>query len=150
MRPIYPKTKMPKNCPRLDIKTGASLRCEKVRKNQKRVCSPKEWGFIGPKPPRSILAKYDLKRGCFLLLKTGPKESISSKNCLKGLWLTIKLHDITSSSTFVNDFLPEQVKYLLKKGTNLIEFKFVPNWHFDGTTTCRVSFSLIFQHRVDL
>ena len=85
LRPIYPKTKMPKNCPRLDIKTGASLRCEKVRKNQKRVCSPKEWGFIGPKPPRSILAKYDLKRGCFLLLKTGPKGSISPKNCLKGL-----------------------------------------------------------------
>ena len=91
LKPIYPKTKMPKNCSRLDIKTGASLRCEKVRKNQKRVCSPKEWGFIGPKPPRSILAKYDLKRGCFLLLKTGPKGSISPKNCLKGLWLTIKL-----------------------------------------------------------
>ena len=135
---------MPKNCSRLDIKTGASLRCEKVRKNQKRVCSPKEWGFIGPKPPRSLLAKYDLKKGCFLLLKTGPKGSISPKNCLKGLWLTIKLHDITSSSTFVNDFLPELVKYLLKKGTKLIEFKFVPNYYFDGTATCRVSFSLIF------
>ena len=132
---------MPKNCTRLDIKTGASSRCEKVRKNQKRVCSPKEWGFIGPKPPRSILAKYDLKRGCFLLLKTGPKGSISPKNCLKGLWLTIKLHDITSSSTFVNDFLPELVKYLLKKGTKLIEFKFIPNWHFDGTTKCCSYFS---------
>ena len=107
LRLIYPKTKMPKNCTRLDIKTGASLRCEKVRKNQKRVCSLKEWGFIGPKPPRSILAKYDLKRGCFLLLKTGPKGPISPKNCLKGLWLTMKLIDITSSSTFVNDFLPE-------------------------------------------
>ena len=91
LRLIYPKTKMPKNCTRLDIKTGASLRCEKVRKNQKRVCSPKEWGFIGPKPPRSILAKYDLKRGCFLLLKTGPKGSISPQNCLKGLWVTIQL-----------------------------------------------------------
>ena len=68
------------------------------------------------------------------------KGSISTKNCLKGLWLTIKLLDITSSSTFVNDFLPEQVKYLLKKGTNLIEFKFVPNWYFNGTTTCILLF----------
>ena len=117
---------MPKNCTRLDIKTGASLRCEKVRKNKKRVCSLKEWGFIGPKPPRSILAKYDLKRGCFLLLKTGPKGSISPQNCLKGLWLTMKLFDVTGSSTFDNGFLPELVKHLLKRGTyESWKFKFV-------------------------
>ena len=83
---------MPKNCTRLDIKTGASSWCEKVRKNQKRVCSPKEWGFIGPKPPRSILAKYDHKKGCFLLLKTGPKGPISPQKLPKR---TVADHEIT-------------------------------------------------------
>ena len=34
-----------------------------------------------------------------------------------------------------------------KKDMNLIEYKFVPNWYFDGTTTCRVYFSLIFSCR---
>ena len=61
--------KVRKNCPRLDIENGNSLGSKKVRKNQRKACSPKDWGFMGPKLPKLIVAKWYLERGCFWLYK---------------------------------------------------------------------------------
>ena len=69
LRPIYPMPKIPKNYPRLDIKTGKSPRCGKVRKGQKSGCFPRSNRDNGQKPHWTKLTKMDLESIHLLALK---------------------------------------------------------------------------------
>ena len=62
LRPNYPMPKIPKNCPRHDIKSGNSPRSGKVRRHQKSGCFPASKGARGQKPNGSTMTKMHLNR----------------------------------------------------------------------------------------
>ena len=64
LRPNYPTPKIPKNCTRLDIKSGNSPRCGKVREGQKSGCFPGSKRENGQKPNWTKLTKMDLLTHC--------------------------------------------------------------------------------------
>ena len=71
--------KVRKNYPRLDIENGNSLGSKKVRKNQRKACSAKDWGFMDQKLPRLIIAKSHFKLGYFWLCKVFQNDQFALK-----------------------------------------------------------------------
>ena len=57
LRPNYPLPKIPKNCPRHDIKSGKTPRSGKAREGQKSGCFPASKGTSGQRPHGSSVAK---------------------------------------------------------------------------------------------
>ena len=104
LRPNYPTPKIPKNCPRHDIKSGKSPRSGKAREGQKSGCSPASKGARGQKPYGPKIAKMSLKKAHFFDSKIGSNGSKRPQNVSQ---VTLTDNFVTSihiSLTFVGNF----------------------------------------------
>ena len=83
LRPNYPPPKIPKNCPRHDIKSGKTPRSGKAREGQKSGCFPASKGARGQRLHGSPVAKLWLNRIHLLPLKCFPMDPQTPK-CIPG------------------------------------------------------------------
>ena len=118
LRPNYPLPKIPKNCPRHDIKSGKTPRSGKAREGQKSGCFPASKGARGQRPHGSSVAKLWLNRIHLLTLKCFQMDPQTPKCILGGskssFWFLI-----TNITTIWYLFTTEVIKFQLIKGVKI-------------------------------
>ena len=118
LRLNYPTPKIPKNCPRHDIKSGKTPRSGKAREGQKSGYFPASKGARGQRPHGSPVAKSWLNRSHLLTMKCFPMDPQTPK-CIPGGSKSSFWCLIINNTTIWYLFSTEVIKFLLIKGVKI-------------------------------
>ena len=118
LRLNYLLPKIPKNCPRHDIKSGKTPRSGKAREGQKSGCFPASKGARDQRPHGSPVAKLWLNRIHLLTLKCFQMDPQTPK-CIPGGSKSSFWCLIINNTTIWCLFPTEVIKFLLIKGVKI-------------------------------